>query len=467
MLAATALALVVLASLSHGGTAALNDAELARAQTAARESHARGMALVQSSAGLVNEEERKRVLLEALPHLQLAVRHAPDSATYQTNLGVTEMRLGRVFSAKRRFARALAAEPSHAGALANAGWARDLQSEAEGAVWDERQGGTEEYTFGALKQEHELRRLPRIPVDEFGDARWTAHRNGELPFVLTGALTPARGWDLAFWSKANMTRAFAASRVDFYPHNMGDEKVVPLFTQLAQGWDELDFPRQVQAHVDASQAGTYIQWNVSPADWARMGPGIGWLPQLFLLDEAWLEECFADATTRESFFRAAHWRMLLIGERGAGMFNHKDTLRVSSWQVQLHGTKRWHLCHGDTQDPFMYGAGDVNAFAPDYVKYPLFKRASCFQEEVAAGEVIFYPRDYWHQTQNLEHRTMSLSGSIVDAHNWRTSVHEFRTECSSKRIMYPDEATCAALECSFALWEERFGREGAMEELKG
>ncbi len=35
---------------------------------------------------------------------------------------------------------------------------------------------------------------------------------------------------------------------------------------------------------------------------------------------------------------------VLFGNKGAGMFNHKDTLRTASFHLTLHGTKRWHIC---------------------------------------------------------------------------------------------------------------------------
>ena len=87
---------------------------------------------------------------------------------------------------------------------------------------------------------------------------------------------------------------------------------------------------------------------------------------------------------------------------------------------------------------------------------------------VKAGEFIFYPRDYWHQTQNLEHHTMSLSGSVVDAYNWETSIREFDTECTAGRIMHPQEGdgVCDGLRTCFDLWEEKFTKPGATKELK-
>lgn len=436
------------------------------AETTGAAQHALGMAKISGASEQVRAAPDQPHMKEALPHLRLACRLSPENADYVNNLGVAELRLGMVGSAKKRFVRALKLAPAHAGALENMAWVRDLQTVEEEKLWDERQGGTEEYTFGELKQQHELKRLPRIEWKDFGAARWKEHRNGVKPFILTGLLTPENGWDLSFWRKERLAKLMGTAMVDFYPHNMKLETVYPLFTNLAEGWDELDAPSRLEESVDVSEPGTYIQWNVLPEDWEKLRSGIGTLPKLATLDEEWLPRCFPDGAVREKFFRSAHWRMLLIGERGAGMFNHKDTLRVSSWQAQVQGRKRWHLCEGDTQDRYMYGAGDVNSFAPDYVKYPLFAQASCYQEEVKEGEFIFYPRDWWHQTQNLEHHTMSLSGSIVDAINWQTSAHEFLYECENKRIMYPDEDVCAGIERCAELWEEKFGAQGAEEALE-
>ena len=38
------------------------------------------------------------------------------------------------------------------------------------------------------------------------------------------------------------------------------------------------------------------------------------------------------------------------------MFFHRDTLLTSSWQVQLVGAKKWHVC-APSQEPYLYHAG--------------------------------------------------------------------------------------------------------------
>ena len=41
-------------------------------------------------------------------------------------------------------------------------------------------------------------------------------------------------------------------------------------------------------------------------------------------------------------------------------------------QLQVTGAKTWHVCP-PSQSPFMYEAGAVDAFHPDYDRFPLFK----------------------------------------------------------------------------------------------
>lgn len=78
------------------------------------------------------------------------------------------------------------------------------------------------------------------------------------------------------------------------------------------------------------------------------------------------------------------------------MFNHKDTLGAPAWQVQLTGQKTWHICSPD-QDEFMYEAGEVDTFSPNYKKYPLFLQVITYiwrygdmEEEMDAFVITFW-----------------------------------------------------------------------------
>ena len=129
------------------------------------------------------------------------------------------------------------------------------------------------------------------------------------------------------------------------------------------------------------------------------------------------ERCFKSDQTRSEWQRGTHWRMLLIGSKGSGMFGHKDILRTSSWQAQITGYKRWHLCI-TSQDKYMcvsnilflYYYASTNDFIlyniaittgtkrgcrrvwPDYEKWPNFEKANCIDDVASPGEMIFYPK---------------------------------------------------------------------------
>ena len=132
---------------------------------------------------------------------------------------------------------------------------------------------------------------------------------------------------------------------------------------------------------------------------------------------------------RDEYAKGTHWRMVLIGTEGAGMFNHKDTLRTSSFQAQVKGSKTWHICAPE-QDRFMYGAGAVDFFNPDYRRFPLARNATCYKYTLRAGEMMFYPRDWWHQTYNEEGENIAVSGTIADGNNFDSISEELSKDAS-------------------------------------
>ena len=366
---------------------------------------------------------------EALAHFRAAHKRAPHMLSIANNLGVSEMRLGYYALAKARFDRIVAQKSNHVDARDNL---KDLEPFMTKAEWK-----------GEM-QSHTTEKFPRITPAELasGSAKTRAFREGRKPFVLTHAmddLAAGRAWDIDA-----LVSEFGGERVDFYPHNMAKENVKPYFASLADAVAALRAPVVGSYPINEGHPGTYIQWNVGFDVWHKLVRGIFPKVPTFQRDEEWLLGCFnasaaegidpfgfepygsgADAppfraidhSIRSQFQKGAHWRMMLIGDMGSGMFNHKDILRTSSWQAQLAGSKRWHLC-GPDSDRFMYGAGDVDAFAPNYKSFPLFERAACIDDRVVTGEMLFYPKDYWHQTINVvddPRRSAELSISITCA----------------------------------------------------
>lgn len=253
-----------------------------------------------------------------------------------------------------------------------------------------------------------------------------------------------------------MVEHFGDARVDYYPHNMKVSSVKPFFSTVKNALDQFSNPTGLFDKVDASAPTAYIQWNVENSDWDKLVDKLEMkLPANFRTDDSWIEKCFGEDALSAKFHHRTHWRMVLIGQKGAGMFNHKDTLQSSSFQAQVLGRKRWHICD-DSQTPYVYEAGKVNTFQPDYEAFPEMKKAVCYDVVVEAGEMIFYPKNYWHQTINMDDITLAVSGTLVTEENREAISKEFAYECregkAKSRIFNYEEDLCTGLEECYEEW---------------
>ena len=390
----------------------------------------------------------------ALPFFQLACRLDPSNAGFWNDLGVTEMRLGELHKSKTRFLKATEISPDFSVGYDNIQELRThMGDEAFNAGLKRRPGDGKPVPI-----EHHVEEPPNFSAEVFykitvqDDVRdWRIL--GDAPIVVRGA-AQAWGWSLDALGLQGLTDEFGSERVDYYPHNMQTESVHPYFSPLADAIEALEAPMSVFEHVDVSEPGTYIQWNVLESAWRRLlTMGKITLPEVFD-DSHWTKECFQTLQDQNKFNINLHWKMLLIGEAGAGMFNHKDVLRMASWQVQLAGRKKWHIC-SPSQDEFL--SVYMNVLYPDYASWPQLRNASCFTTIVETGDMLYYPRDWWHQTENLDTPTIALSGSMVNQHNHLEFTDELRKECSAEgsgrnRIFIPEAGACGDIERCAAIW---------------
>lgn len=316
--------------------------------------------------------------------------------------------------------------------------------------------------------------LPRFTVTTLQNAPNFAYSQGYFPFILEDAGISGNSieeWEAMRreWSLSNLSSKFGQSLADFYPHNMAKSDVHPFIVSLHDALQEFENPSG-RFPSDSSSPGTYIQWNIMSLEWEKLmerkqfslegqtGQDTfhkWWtnIPDNFRMDDSWLEQCFPDREILDEFLRDTHWRMLLIGSEGAGMFNHVDVLQTGSWQLQIIGSKVWHLC-GPQESAYMYDAGDVDTFNPDYDRFPAFQKATCFEAEVKPGELIYYPRDYWHQTRNIVTPSVSISGTIVDKSNFNYVRDQLFAKCSSSAEYPLSTHVCRLLPACFEKWDK-------------
>lgn len=380
---------------------------------------------------------------EALPFFEQALRSEPSNVDFLNNHGVTLLRLRKLDEAEGVFRRVLEIHPHHNLAQTNLDLLLKHKARAPQA-----QGRTEK----GPKPKARLR-LPRIPFNEFYLPKNRDYNEGKLPFIITGAL---EGVDTGFFIPENLARRFADSIVDFYPHNMDKSNVHPYLVPMEQAVREMFHPSGAFPN-NKDVPGTYIQWNINTTDWAQVVDKVT-LPYMFQRDADWLEGCLHSDIIRNQYTKRTHWRMALIATKGAGMFGHMDSLRTASWQAQILGAKRWFIC-APSQTPYLYKPGEVDAFNPNYLRFPLFAQADCYEDVVNGGDMLYYPMDYWHQTENQVTPSLSVSGSILDENCYAEIAAELREECDRKKYNWGfSSELCSDLKGKcFAWWEARFG----------
>lgn len=235
--------------------------------------------------------------------------------------------------------------------------------------------------------------------------------------------------------------------------------VHPYMVPLREALDEFEKPTN-RFPTDPNAPGTYIQWNVPSEPWKKLRKHMKHMPHQFFEDEKWISYCLPTKELEDSFTLRVHWRMVLIGTDNAGMFFHRDILRGSSWQGQVQGAKRWTLCDPLANEGRLYAAGEVDTFQPDLERFPNFADSVCYDDVIETGDMVFYPRDYWHQTRNIGTPTITVSGTMVDENNRDSVEDELQQECTNGKWNWHFEPElCESLQQCFQWWRTNYDGE--------
>lgn len=402
---------------------------------------------------------KKKINWLALGYFRSACRHNPRIALYWNVLGVTEMRLGNFKKAEKRFLKSLEVA-KNTDALDNL---HELRNYIQLHLAVRSYYPSNNISTNG-KIEHKIIKINKVTMKEISDVDSAVFNE---PFIIRNGLF-LFGWNKTRFIYDELINRYSKEKVDFYPHNMREENVRPYFRSLIEASSQLyEGPKDIYYEVDVSESGTYIQWNMNHDVWKEfvMDQNLS-MPSYFDNDDIWTKKCFKSTEIRSKFHIFTHWKMMLIGDKGAGMFLHKDTLRTSSWQGQLMGRKRWHICSNSESEYLYHKAGIVSAFSPDYSTYPLFKNATCYLFTLQPGDILYYPYDYWHETLVLDTPTVSISGSIVSTKNHIEVATELDRECKGgNRIFGYDKDLCSALNECFNKWGEIIPPSPEIEEL--
>ena len=270
---------------------------------------------------------------------------------------------------------------------------------------------------------------------------------GAQPFVLTGAMETWESLnkfqDLNFFIKN-----YPNTIVDHYPRNLANPKDKPYLQPMEtvmQGF--IDKYEEQEKYGDPSvpfeeryKHSQYIHWRMTLPEYQKIEEMFQPLPKFMKVDEVWMKKCFPDKQDDHdwplnNFFRHAHWRIIVIGEKNSSMFLHADGFETATYVTQFVGRKRWMVC--SPKEGLKFGrAGLHDLFHPETIDlniYPHLKTIDCTDTIVKPGEIIYYPAHWWHQTLNLDTPTISMAGRRIDAHNYYEVAAGLKKKCNSEQ----------------------------------
>ena len=116
------------------------------------------------------------------------------------------------------------------------------------------------------------------------------------------------------------------------------------------------------------------------------------------------------------------------------MFNHSDSLRTSSWHGHVEGRKYWIVCSGKRSG-----------------------NPECFESILHAGEILYYGKDWFHTTQNIDTPTTTITGTVVLQNQFDAVGQMLYKECTEETLNFRfSEKLCNAIDMCLELWHKRF-----------
>ena len=309
---------------------------------------------------------------------------------------------------------------------------------------------------------HSVSPLPRLSREDLELPANQDFAAGQRPYILKRAIPPRhaalrRAGDLA----ALAAGPLANETADFYPESMVLHTVHPYLLPFSRALQELLAPSGEFPLPTSPRGGRYLHVNLGNEQWAAYLATLAPFAVPAPLDtaDAWLRAGLGEPLASD-FAIGNHWRMLLVGSEGAGMFSHQDILKTASYQLQIAGVKTWHIC---APSESAHLSVEMDMFAPDYARFPAALQARCFLDAVGPGDMIFYPADYWHQTLNTPKErgglSLAITDTLVDASNYERVISGLRDKCVAPTPFNRGgmiKEVCDRLPALFDLWADMY-----------
>ena len=287
--------------------------------------------------------------------------------------------------------------------------------------------------------------VPRVTPAQLDKSKLL--QSGKVPFILTQSM---EDWESR--TKFNdldwFAEHFPDAIVDYYPENLATVDKKPFLRKMSSVLNEFSVPNPKPAggwsQNGRSEKARYIHWRMTAAQWNKVQHLLTPMHSFFTTDKPWMKQCIPTKALRDEFHVKTLWKTMLLGTRGAGMFNHSDNLLSSSWFAHVQGQrgKWWYIC-GQGRGPGPYEGEE-----------------QCFEDLVMPGEILFNPKQHHHETQNVGTLTLNVKGQVVSAFNYRSVATQLHRECAYSHLNFDlSGPLCDALDNCFLLWHQAFSGE--------
>lgn len=238
--------------------------------------------------------------------------------------------------------------------------------------------------------------------------------NRSIPFVITSALDTWKfpeKLDNGGWVDV-LTYNFGDEVADYYPNNMIQSKGVYLY-KVSAAVDDFQ-----QASVDSPK---YLHLQLTPKMWTMLEDSnlIDSRRHEWLSNDEWWKTCLSEEQAEEWHIKT-HWKIMIVGSKGAGMFNHSDSLLTSSWHAHLAGQKWWYVCSENV----------------------------CYEGVMNTGDILYYPPTWYHETRNLHTPTITVTDTVMDYSNAMGILTKMMNECSKSELNFDvSSKLCDSMNC--------------------
>ena len=263
----------------------------------------------------------------------------------------------------------------------------------------------------------------------------TMHQNirAGRPFIVTDMIAD---WPMAKWTCDSVSRDFKRERMMAWNYDPQGHSRMPSEVALGDDWQEKVMPhRKEPRYNDPVNSPSQLSFHWYPlrggagADEREPVSGSS-ASSIRQLQASYKLPAFFDSKSKLNVRFCEDRIEMFLGMPGAGAKLHSDAVCEPIFSVQVSGRKLWRL---SPEPPF--GSAHRSA-VNDYVqKRPGGAWQPSFEFVLEAGEALFFPTSWMHETKNTPGSGCSLSASL----QWRYPFPTGFIKAFGRRLMNAQE----------------------------